>query len=311
MSRPVKRVQLRLAISALLLALVVLTGLGYTERVLELSGLGSLEKTNETYLDEAFNRSLKLFAVLSAVKVGLAVMEGSEAGFSFFADVSLEIGDFFQAAYDYVDIAWRTVLMGGVILQCMRYFLQSADLLDQWFLMLALIFIWTMLMVRWFLPKLPKTGRVVRDVGLLMTILAVVFYLVLPLSIGGGRFLSSKITEPSLSGAEQELSQIERHLSVDLDLKEGWVSGASGIKDKITYMWTYLKIKATDLVVLLLTVIAVYLFDCVVFPLALFLFLLWSTRVFARYLFGLKKTQNFKEDLEAILEKFHTRRELA
>ncbi len=295
----------RAAILIGLLAAILISGLGGTERGLEAVGLKNLETANQDYLEAAFNRSLRLFALLSAVKVGLAVVEGSEVGVGF----GLEVGDIVQSTYDHVDIAWKTVLAAAVILQSLRFLLDSADLLDQWFLTLALVFILFMLLARWFAPNQVRTKRSCRDAGLLLTVLAVALYLLLPLSISGGHWLSNRITAPSLERAEEDLAQMERRLTYQEDeTDDSLLTGLKNTKEYLQRMGAYLKQKANDLMVLLLTIIAVYIFDCLVFPLSLFLFLLWSTRLTARYLFGIKQAQNFKEDLETILEKFHVRR---
>ncbi len=90
-------------IVTLLIAGTLLTALGFTDRLLGICGLDRLSEKNEAYLESSQERTLQTFAVLSTIKVGLAVVEGTEIGVGF----GLEIGDVVQAAYDYVDIAWR------------------------------------------------------------------------------------------------------------------------------------------------------------------------------------------------------------
>jgi hypothetical protein len=51
-------------------------------------------------------------------------------------------------------------------------------------------------------------------------------------------------------------------------------------------MTEYLKERASELVVWILKLIAGYLFDCLVFPLALFALLFLFTRLTARSMFG-------------------------
>lgn len=304
MSASNKMTRVRVMILIGLSAAVLISALGFSERGLEAMGLKSLEASNQDYLETSFDRSLRLFALLSAVKVGLAVVEGSEVGVGF----GLELGDIVQSSYDHVDIAWRTVLAAAVILQSLRFLLDTADLLDHWFLTAALVFILLMVLARWYTPNQTRAQRSCRDVGLLLTVLTVALYLLLPLSISGGRWLSNRITAPSLERAEKGLAQMEKRLSYEEgSADDGLLSGLRNTKEYLLRMGAYLKQKAGDLMVLLLIIIAVYIFDCVVFPLSLFLFLLWSTRLTARYLFGIKQAQNFKEDLETILAKFHQR----
>jgi len=287
----------RQAVIVLLLVLLVLTGMGYTDKMLGYCGLERLAQANRIYLDDSYNRSLKLFAVLSAIKVVLAVVEGSEVGVGF----GLEVGDLVQAAYDHVDVAWRTVLAAAVILKCMQYFLDTAAYLDQWFLFLALLFVTVMLIFRWYLPDHSRPRRLARDGGLFLTVLAVALYLSLPLAIAGGRQLSKRITEPSLDQAEKGITQFKRDLT---ELSHTDDSLFTGVKQKIDDFGRFVKEQASSLVTYLFTIIATYLFDCLIFPLSLFIFLLWSTRLGGRYFFAAKKTQNFKEDLELMMGRY-------
>ena len=292
----------RMAVQILLLTLIVTTASGVTESSMRYLGLDQLATANDRYLETSFERSLRLFALLSAVKVGLAVIEGSEVGVGF----GLELGDLVQSVYDHVDIAWRTVLAASVILKGMQYLLNTADLLDHWFLTAALVLIWAMLIWRWALPGRVGARRLLRDSSMVVTLLALTLYLTLPLSVAGGRMLSFKITEPSLQRAEKGLKRVSRELGrLEQPTDEGWLSGLQTAKRKIDDFVFYVKSKTGELVDLLMTLITVYIFDSVVFPLALFLFLLWFSRLTVRYLLGIKRESNFKEDLRSILAGFY------
>ena len=288
---------LRHAVLIFLLVLLVLTGTGQTDKLLGHCGLNQLSTANRVYLEDSYNRSLKLFAVLSTIKVFLAVVEGSEVGVGF----GLEIGDLVQAAYDHVNVAWKTVLAAAVILKCMQYFLDTAAYLDQWFLFLALLFVTSMLTFRWYMPERSRPRRLARDGGLFLTVLTVALYLSLPLAIAGGRQLSKRITEPSLSQAEQGITQFKRDLNEVNQTDENLLTG---LKQRIDEMGRFIKEQASDLVTYLFTIIATYLFDCIVFPLSLFIFLLWSTRLGGHYFFSAKKTQNFKDDLDDMMARY-------
>ena len=87
---------------------------GILDKSIGFFGMQRLGEANDAYLQEAFDRSLSGFLILSGIKSGLAVIEGSEVGIGF----NLEIGDIVQSVYDYVDIAWKTALAGGAVLFC-------------------------------------------------------------------------------------------------------------------------------------------------------------------------------------------------
>ncbi|MBW2119095.1 MAG: hypothetical protein JRH09_14405, partial [Deltaproteobacteria bacterium] len=88
-----------LPLIALLLILTYLAGGGNIDRYFEMCGMHKITTSNEKYLPNSFDKALDGFLVLSGIKMGLAVVEGSEVGIGF----NLEIGDLVQAAYGYVD----------------------------------------------------------------------------------------------------------------------------------------------------------------------------------------------------------------
>jgi len=277
---PIPRKQLLILI--VLIVGIVLTAVGFTERILGTCGLDRLSARNEAYLESSQQRSLRTFAVLSTIKVGLAVVEGSEIGVGF----GLEIGDVVQAAYDYVDIAWKTVLAAAVILLGTTLLLETASLLDHWLLLIALVTVTVTMVTQGSPPRLPRTHRTLREIALFVTVLAAVFYLILPLSVSGGACLSRKITAPSIEEAESGLSAITEELfPEDQPADEGLLSRWAQTKEQLSQMASYLKDKTSELVVWILKLIAGYLFDCLVFPLVLFFLLFWFTRVMAKSLF--------------------------
>ena len=96
----------RVAVIALLLTALIFSGSASLNSRLEQAGVNRLYETNQAYIEKSLHRALTTFAVLSGIKIGLAIMEGSELGVGF----GIEVGDAVQSAYDYVDVAWRTVL---------------------------------------------------------------------------------------------------------------------------------------------------------------------------------------------------------
>lgn len=290
----------RAAVLVLLGLALLLAATGHAERAMNACGLEAAAHSNARYLEDALSRSLKTFAVLSGLKVGLAVVEGTEVGVGF----GLEIGDVVQAAYDYVDVAWRTVMTAGIILVGTRFLLDAVRLVDGWLLTLTLAGVLLTLPARWWLPRRTGLHQTLRDASLLLGILTAAFYVVLPLSVTGGAILSARITAPVLTEAETGLATLRAELFPEEDAGEkGLWEHWRDARDQVGRLAATVKEKTSALMVLGLKLIAGYLFDCIVFPLALFIFLLWATRLIARHLFGLQKRQGFKDDLETVLRK--------
>ena len=273
------KIQLRKAVLAVVLAIgLVLSAMGIHDQGLRYCGLTPLPEQNEAYIDRAFDQSLRLFVVLSLIKMALAVVEGSEVGVGF----GLELGDLVQSVYDHVDIAWRTVLVAGVLLQCLRFFLQTASLVDQWILALAFAMGLASLGFSSFLKPRHWARNMASDTALFFTVLSCLFYVVLPLTVTGARNLSQAITAPSLQRAEKGISEFEK------ELQSMEVNSLGSIAKKVEQLQQLVTDKAKGLMIYLFTIIAVYVFDCVLFPLLLFFILYRGTNLLVRYLFHLK-----------------------
>lgn len=296
-----KKTRNRTGISILIAVLALCTALGPTEKALNAAGLKKLSESNETYLESSFRRSLQTFVVLTAVKTGLAVVEGSEIGIGF----GLEVGNVVSAACDYVDIAWKTVLIGMAVLTGTRFILQTAGIFDQWFLFALILSVFLMLLCKWFFAKHPALRRFFRGTAFFTAVAAISLYAVLPLSIAGGRSLSRKITEPSRIEAERGIHQFRSDLFPENPPeREGFFSKLLDVKDKLKRTITYLTQKTNDLISWVVQFIAGYVFDCIVFPLGLFFLFYWVFKFLIRLLLDLKRSQTFREDMEAVLKKY-------
>jgi hypothetical protein len=298
---PFKNRKSRVLTAALLAACIALSATGLMNTGLNAAGLGKLRASNDRYLQASFNKTLATFAVLSAVKVGLAVVQGSDVGIGF----SLEVGDVVQAAYDYVDIAWRTVLGCAAVLLGTRYLLQAADFLAPWFLTATFAFWLIHLILRWKIRKPAVYKSVFRDLLWTSAIAAVTLYLALPLSITGGRWLSAKITEPSINEAREGFSRIKMEFdSSSAQSGGGLWSKLVQAKDKLARVTEIVSRKTSELTEWVLKLIAGYVFDCFVFPILLFLFLFWLVRKTAGYFMETIRNRGFRDDLELTLNKY-------
>ena len=174
------------------LAGIGLAGSGLLDQAVRRIGLGELERVNQRYLEASYDRALNGFLVLSAVKSGLAVIEGSEVGIGF----SFQVGDLVQSVYDYVNIAWKTVLAGGTILLITQLALESVSLVDHWVLALAFGALFLLAGVRGFFPGRQNLAAFFKSAVAACGFVAVLLYLVLPLAVLGASGLSAVITKP-------------------------------------------------------------------------------------------------------------------
>jgi hypothetical protein len=286
--------------AVLLFSCIALSLSGAIPAAMDRLGLKSLKTSNERYLQGALEKTLTTFAVLSAVKVGLAVVQGSDVGIGF----SLEVGDVVQSAYDYVDIAWRTMLVCAAVLLGTRYLLQAAVFIGPWFLAALFACLGVSVLLGWRRLRWKTPQGIVRDLALWAGLGAVLLYLVLPLSVAGGRILSERITRPAVEEARAGLSGVRQDMELASAPQGGGLwSKFTEAKDRLAAVVRIVKTKAERLSEWILQLIAGLVFDCLVFPALLFLFLYGLTRKGGRYLIDFQKSRRFQADLVRALER--------
>jgi len=306
----------RTIIALFLFAAAVPAATGHLDILIEKSGGAILSDANDAYLSDSFDRSLKGFLVLSAIKSGVAVLEGSEIGIGF----NLQVGDVAQSVYDYIDVAWRTALAGGTVLLLIRLILQSMELIDHWCLFALLLVAGSLSLSNWFFPKEKRINRYLKECLLFVSVLTAAFYIILPISIAGAAFLSKQITQPLVEEAQQGFESLQEELSPHA-LNERFFPDSQGddslwsrldfkaklqnSRDAIVQMAEYLKEITKDFAVWTIKIIAGYLFDCIIFPLAFFVVVYIFTKNLLAYAIGVERDYAVRKDFETILSKYY------
>jgi hypothetical protein len=287
----------------------------YLDKAINTCGMKAVHDSNEAYLQGAFDNAAAGFLILSGIKSGLAVIEGSEVGVGF----NLQLGDIVQSVYDYVDISWKTVLAGGTVLLLTRLMLQTVNLIDHWSLSMLFFVLLALLISRGFFPAYTTISGLFKEISLFFAVLATVFYFVLPFSISGAAFLSKAITQPLIQESQKGFANIKEAISMEhlsqkffpendaeknsilskLDIR----AKMEKIKKRLNDMGTYFKGKTEEIAILTIKLIAGYLFDCIIFPVIFFIILYLFTKGTFGYLFGGRQRYIGTKQLEEILMK--------
>lgn len=293
-----KRVKNAILIFALVL-LAFLSASGLLEKAAGKIGFNRIDEANKTYIAQSFDASMNGFLILSAIKSGLAVIEGSEVGVGF----NLEVGDVVQSVYDYVDVAWKTALMGGTVLLLTQLLLQVVALINHWCLALAVLF-FLGIRIQMMGPQTEnKPSLLLRNLFSMFTVMTVALYVIFPLSIQGAAWLSGKITNPLMTEAREGFSSVKEDLSVeslsnklfpdDSNSQSTWMDrlNLSGQYEKakrhLKALANYLAKKAEEISVWTIKLIAGYVFDCLIFPATFFVLLYLFTRFSFQYLLNM------------------------
>jgi hypothetical protein len=304
-------------ILVLILAIVAAAG-GHTDRPIHWLGMDKIASVNQSYLERSMDKATNGFLVLSGIKTGLAVIEGSEIGIGF----NLEIGDIVQSVYDYVDIAWKTALAGGTVILMTRLLLQTVNLIDHWCLALALGCGLAVVVVRWMLPHANRLKRLTRDAAFFLAVCTVVLYIVFPLSIAGAAFISERITGPLIEASQKSFESIKEEFSVENINRQLFpdepakgdsrIAGLiikgkiSEIKEYLSTRAAYFKDKSRNVAIWTLQLIAGYLFDSIVFPIVFFFLLFVITKSALLYVFEDRRDLSYRKDIRDALAMLET-----
>jgi hypothetical protein len=275
----------KIIILVVLFLACVAAAAGMLDKSIGFLGMQHVGDTNEAYLQDAFDRSLAGFLVLSGIKSGLAVIEGSEVGIGF----NLEIGDIVQSVYDYVDIAWKTALAGGTILLITRLTLEAVATIDHWFLALMFLVMVVFLTLEWFFTAYARLANVFREAMLFLVVMTLTLYYILPLGITAASFVSRKITGPLIQSSQEGFEKVNQEFSPahinsqlfgdDTDDNDSIFSALDFTakyemtRERIRQIGQYFKDKTTLMATLTIQLVAGYLFDCIIFPLTFFVIL--------------------------------------
>jgi len=275
---------------------------GHIDRKIERVGTVMLNSQNDSYLTASFNKALVGFGTMSSLKAGLDIIEGSEVGASWGLMANLQVGDIVQPAYDYVDIAWRTLLTGCITLLSIRYLLQAVAIIDSYVLGTTFILLALFLSVHWWKSGWAQLKSLLRDALSVAVVATLALYYILPLSVWGASKLSQVITQPGIEEAQQGFERAKQALFPEEQQNlDGMVAKLHHIQERFEQISIFLKEKTKDMVIWSIKLITGYIFDCVVFPLALFTFLLWMTRSTMGYLLQKSAQSTLRDDIARLL----------
>ena len=137
-------------------------------------------------LDDALSRNLKTFLIVSAVKSGMAVIEGTRVGVGF----DVEVGDVIQPAYDYINFIWEVFLYALLVLGFYKILMETG------FLGLGLVALGiglvTLGWAQWSSVPRPRARAVSRR----LILVGLLFAYVVPLSLVSTDYLGAWYTTP-------------------------------------------------------------------------------------------------------------------
>jgi len=312
-SNPLRSPRFLLGVVTILLVLSFIPTSGSTvlETGIDKAGAGFIRERATEYLEVQRERALEGFLVLSALKVGLAVLRSSEVGLI----LNVKIGDLAIAVYDYVNFAWKVLLAAVAYYFLAEYLLDLTSAVWIWFLWAGFLFLIFGLGFSVFRPGWPRSRVVMSRAGMAGLVLAAILYFALPLTFVGAGWVSDHITDRPIREATSLYQQIRDEIPRFSERGEKPQTGQSEIRtpsitvpvpyygtdpsgvtiedgqnagegnrflsgiipvERIRELGEYLQSRSRSLASAVLRQTAAYLFNIVVFPILMILVLYWG-----------------------------------
>jgi len=294
-----------------LLLLLTASGLltGWTERL-----TAPLAARNRAFLDASIKDTVHLMVPVGMAKAAADAVEGStiniEAGAVFAkAGMTIEAGDTLQPILDYIDIAWKLLLISMIYLVTAKSVLTGAGAIAAPLLTVSLTAFLTDRLTAIRLPHTHAFRQAMSRVGALFLLCSLLFMLIIPLTVTGSAYLSRHTTEPLREDVRASFEQIGQAFSLQHfydtpDLKEKAVI----LKEKLVQLSGYAQTAVTEVAVSVCKLAAIKLLNGIVYPLASFLFLVWLVRGCLTPALGLSATPLLHDDIHRLADWLGTNR---
>ncbi len=276
---------LRIAFSLALLGLTTFAIFGKLQAAVGHMGAMWLQSKSDAYLSDSFQKAAGGFTTVSLVKAGIDLVDDTDAEASIGVGGKVKVGDVVNPVDDYVDVLWSTMLVSCVALTGLKFLLLQANEVAFCTLIVSMAAGFISFTLSWARPKAYRFRNASKDLFSVAIVSTIVLYYLVPLSILGASMLSRTITSTTHDEAEKSYQKIQSDLFPDNDAaKSGWLSQLKSAPARAKQVFTYLTSNAEEIAEWTFKEIAAYLFDCLVFPLTLFLILYKFTRGLVAYI---------------------------
>lgn len=260
-------------------------------------GVARIEKSvfseNDAFLDRSIASTVQLMIPVGVAKAAADVIEGSTA--------VVEWGDITQPILDYLDVAWRILILSLIVTMATKHTLLGVAPLANAFLMTSLSLYFVLAVAHSITtPRSAIQICLKRTAGLLLLVY-LLFVAILPLAIYGTGQLSKTITEPLYDETFKSFEQVGLVFSLAAIIKQdGFLSKMDAIKEKSVEIIRFCSTATADIASSVAKIAVIKILDGIIFPLACLGFLIWLVRGTLYPALGLSDRSLAREDFRHI-----------
>jgi hypothetical protein len=244
----------------------------------------SLATYNQNYLDESLKDTMHLMIPLGIAKAGADIIEGSttqmEANLLVAsANMNIEAGDALQPILEYINVAWKLLLLSMVYLLSAKTILMGTNAVAQPFLVICVTAYLLDTLAGMVLHSENPTRQVLKKVGPMFLLCALMVMAILPLTVYGAAYLSRHTTMVLGQDMWSSFEKMGEVFSMDeFQNAEGLTEKTTALKNEVARIADYSRTALGDITLSVGKLAVIKILNGIVYPLASFLFLVWIVR---------------------------------
>jgi hypothetical protein len=252
-----------------------------------------LTQSNDQFLDGSIKSTVQLMIPIGIAKGAADVIEGSTT--------VVEWGDIAQPILEYLDVAWRILLLSLITSTATKYILLGAAPLANALLVISFGFYFVFSIMRYWSATLAILCVTFKRIAALCLLGYLLFVAILPLTIFGTSRLAHSITEPLRAQTFQSFSAWGRVFSLDDITKQtGFIAKVDAVKGKAEEIIRFCGSATVDIASSVAKLAVVKVLEGVIFPLGALAFLIWLVRGTLYPALGLSDRSLARRDLNRI-----------
>ena len=262
---------------------------------------------NNHFLETSIKDTAQLMIPIGLAKGAADIIEGTTLQFAagaVFANAGteIEVGDALQPVLDYLNLAWRVLLLSIIFSTVTKSVLQGCYPVAHIMLQVSLagFFVWFLLR-----PWLKQTSAwlfSMERIAKMTLLVSIVFLLVLPLSVYLAAHLSQATTKPLEASLFASFDEAGKHFDVShFHSIEKITDKAKFLYEKSLELMQYSLTATKDIALSVARLFVIKLLNGVVFPLGALAFLLWLLRGVLYPALGLTQTGLAREDFRNLM----------
>jgi hypothetical protein len=271
-----KRFQTPLLTAALLALTVAGFETDWTDRA-----TAPLARYNQAFLDDSIRDTRQLLIPVTIAKATADIIEGSTLkADALITGMTIEAGDIAAPMLECLNVAWNLLLASMIYLVAAKCVLAGANAIGVPFLIVALgAFLLNGLAALAPVRVPPALRQTVQRFGALFLLCALLFLLLVPLTVTGSAYLARRTTDPMRQDIQDTFTKIGALFTMDRYHAAAGVSEkAAALKDKLAELGRYAKDTPSEVTLAVCKLAVVKLLNGIVFPLASLAFLIWLVR---------------------------------